>query len=253
MNLNEIMSTNTWSVITQQAQVLFKSGMFPHLKNVEQTIAVILKGAELGVGPMHALSSIYILGGKPCASAELMLSLVYKNCHGAIINFVILTDDCCQIEAKRPGGIYQTFTFDKKDAERAGLLSKAVWRQYPRALMRSRAVSEMCRSLFPDAISGVSYTPEEVSSDIRMTDDGEIKEIIESKIPTEPKKPGFDPRNSSHMSHLTKLIQDNNIEETLVQPLISNMIGKSITFFKDALNQAVKDRDIILNDVDNLI
>ncbi|MEB3214553.1 MAG: hypothetical protein VKL39_24605, partial [Leptolyngbyaceae bacterium] len=46
-------------------------------------------------------------------------------------------------------------------AKAAGLTGKEVWRQYPRAMLRARVISEGIRTVFPGVAVGV-YTPEEI-------------------------------------------------------------------------------------------
>jgi hypothetical protein len=46
-------------------------------------------------------------------------------------------------------------------AQRAGLANKQVWKAYPEAMLWARAVSQLCRMLFPDCFAGGTYTPEE--------------------------------------------------------------------------------------------
>jgi hypothetical protein len=48
-----------------------------------------------------------------------------------------------------------------EQAKRAGLATKDVWKQYPRAMLRARVVSEGIRTIFPGVLGGL-YTPEEV-------------------------------------------------------------------------------------------
>ena len=122
-------------------------------------------------------------------SAELMLAQIYRLIPGAIINFVELSDERCVIEAQRPGGKVTTFKFDTSDAQKADLLGKNNWKQYPRAMRRSRCVSEMARTLFPDALMGVSHTPEELNSDLQVTEDGEVIDITPEKKTPAPSAP----------------------------------------------------------------
>jgi len=47
-------------------------------------------------------------------------------------------------------------------AKSAGFAGKDNWRKFPRAMLRSRVVSEGIRTVFPGVVVGV-YTPEEVA------------------------------------------------------------------------------------------
>jgi hypothetical protein len=46
-------------------------------------------------------------------------------------------------------------------AHRLGFTKKENWRNYPRAMLRARCISEGIRTVFPACVAGV-YTPEEV-------------------------------------------------------------------------------------------
>lgn len=136
-----------------------------------KALLITLKGRELNIPPIMALSEISVINGKTTMSAVLMLSLVRKTYPHLKIKFE-QTDLKCSVsvlEDKETG--WQTFSFSMDDAKRAGLLDrKGPWHSYPRAMMRSRAVSEMCRSLFPDALMGATYTPEELGGESRDAD-----------------------------------------------------------------------------------
>jgi hypothetical protein len=70
------------------------------------------------------------------------------------------------------------------EAKAAQLLGKDVWKKYPAAMLRARAISAMARAMFPDAINGVSYTPEELGSEIEIGDDGQ--ELVRDVTPAKP-------------------------------------------------------------------
>ena len=128
----------------------------------EAILAVMLAGSVLGIGPMQALQSINIIKGKPALSAELMRALVLSAGHQIIVeaNDLEATATC-----KRQGWEdWKTVSFSLDDAKRAGLTSNPVWSKYPRAMVSARVTSEACRLYFPDIISGLSYTPEEIES-----------------------------------------------------------------------------------------
>jgi len=175
----------TWGVMREQASMLVKSGFLPSsVKSPEQAVAIMLKGREIGIPAMQAFSQINVIQGKPTVSAELMMALIYRAFPTAKIDFDKLDNDGCVIKAARPGGKQQTFSFSMDDAKAAGLTSKDNWKKYARAMLRSRAVSEMARSLFPDAIMGCSYTPEEMGATVN--DQGEVISIVPEVSEPEP-------------------------------------------------------------------
>jgi hypothetical protein len=157
--------------------MIIKTGFFPQAKTVEQACVIILKAKELGIPPVQAFTSIAVVSGKPTISAELMLSLIFKNCKGAVINYVETTDTRCEIKARRPepGSEFCVFTFTIDDAKRAGLAGKGPWLQYPGAMLRARCISAMARALFADALSGCVYTPEELGA--KVDEDGNVIDV----------------------------------------------------------------------------
>ena len=175
-------SVQEFQTLKELGQMAIKSGFLPQgIKTSEQAIIIMLKGRELGVPPMQAFSSIAVIQGKPTMSAELMLSMIYRNVPGAIVNFIETTNEKCVIEAKRPGGKSTTFSFTMEDARRANLTGKGPWITYPGAMLRARCASAMARAMFPDALSGVVYTPEELGAEV--DDSGEIISIPSETIP----------------------------------------------------------------------
>lgn len=216
--------------------MLVKSGFLPpSIKSVEQAVAVALKGFELGLPIMTSYSHINIIQGKPTISAELMLALIYRDCQGCVITFVKIEDDCCILEAARPGGKPHTFKYDTTDAKYAGLLNRSQWKQYPRAMFRSRCVSEMARTLFPDAIMGCSYTPEELSPDLPPYMGDSIPHPVDSisslapAPPTEvltPNRKVFDSSSAAHVRHLKKMMRSKGVKEDGWDAVIAKMEGK---------------------------
>ena len=166
-------SAQMWGLMKQQAAEILRSNFLPQgIKSVEQVVVIILKGRELGIPPMQALSHIHVINGKPTMSAELMLALILKHHPKTKISYPVRSSEKCEVKVERDGSEPSVFSFSISDAQAAGLLSNPTWKKYPRAMLHARCVSEMARSLFPDAISGVSYTPEELGAEVG--EDGEV-------------------------------------------------------------------------------
>lgn len=160
-------SEGEWKMLKEQAAMAVKTGLLPRaIDTPEKAIAIALKGRELGVPPMQAYSHIHIIDGKPTMSAELMLSQIYRNCPGAVIDYLENTDKKCVIEAKRPGHKLTNFSYSIDEARLAGLLNKVNWQKYPAAMLRARTVAIVARAVFADAIGGCSYIPEELGADV---------------------------------------------------------------------------------------
>lgn len=156
-----------WTAMQEQANVLVKSGFMPvAIKTAEQAIAIIMQGREVGLGPMAAIRLINIIQGKPTISSEGMLGLCYKNIPGFRAEPVEDSDKAFTIRLTRPGRQPYDSRFSLDDAKRAGLLDKAGgnWGRYPKAMLRARAISAGCRLIAPDALMGISYTPEEMGA-----------------------------------------------------------------------------------------
>lgn len=151
-----------WAMVKEQAKLLVSSGMLPRTVDTpEKAIVIMLKGRELGFATMQSFAHINVIEGKPVLDAQGMLAQVYKNCPGAEIDFFVTTDHICRIMAARPGREKREFSYSIDDAQRAGLLSKDNWKKHPKSMLRHRAASAMCRTLFADCIDN-AYIPDEV-------------------------------------------------------------------------------------------
>jgi hypothetical protein len=169
-----VVPPEAWSVLREQADVLVRSGFLPHGVNTpEKAISIVMKGRELGIPPMYALSNIAVINGKPTASAELMLALVYRDHGDEAVKVIESTPDRCTVAYRRRGWQEpELFSFTIEDAGCAGLLGKDNWRKYPSAMLRARCISAVARFAFPDTIAGL-YTPEELGAAVLVREDGQ--------------------------------------------------------------------------------
>jgi RecT family len=169
-------STTEWQTIVQMAGMLVPTGFLPStIKTAEQAVLIILKGRELSIPPLYALSNIVVVQGKPTCSAELMLALIYRD-HGDLALIVEeSTPQVCRVAYRRRAwDRSRAFAFTLEDAQRADLAGKGTWKQYPQAMLRARAISAVARLAFPDSIAGM-YLPEELGQPVRVTEDGAVE------------------------------------------------------------------------------
>jgi hypothetical protein len=156
----------------------------------DAVLACVLHGTELGMGPMQSLHAIDVIQGKPTLKPEAMRARVLANGHH--FQVTRLTDKAVAVKGWRRGqspadGLEVEWTMDR--AKMAKLLGKSNWETYPRAMLLARATAELCRAIFPDVLSGLSYTADELGDgdvvDVEPLVDLETGEIVEEAAPAD--------------------------------------------------------------------
>lgn len=148
------------------AKTLADSTMLPaqYRKAPANLLWAIEYAEAIRVPTMVAVTGIHVIEGKPTASADLIAGLVRRAGH----KLRVWGDDreahAQVIRADDPqfDGFHCVWTLDR--AKAAGLTGKSVWRQYPAAMLRSRAITEVARMACSEALHGVIYTPEELGA-----------------------------------------------------------------------------------------
>ena len=157
-----------YATLHRIANDLFKSRLFK-VGSVEQALAVILMGRELGIGPTTALSNIVIAAGKPTLGASLVGALIQKSGkYGYTVTE--MTDQQVSIDFFEKLTNYNgqgvralgVSTFTIQDAQRAKLSGSQTWQQYPRNLLLARAMTNGARWYCPEVFGGAIYDPEEL-------------------------------------------------------------------------------------------
>lgn len=175
------------------AKALVGTGLAPSGMTAGQAFYVMLAGAELGLrGPIEALRHVVVIKGKPSISAELMRSMMLQA--GCKLDWLRTDATGATLKITRPDGSSGTFTFDDKDAQRAGLINNNTWKQYPNAMYQARVTSLAARAFCPDMLRGASYTPEELGVKATVSGEGEIeydaREVTNDHHDDDPKPSG---------------------------------------------------------------
>jgi len=123
---------------------------------------------SLGISRMNALTSIHIVEGKPTASADLIAGLVRRAGHKLRVSGNDTEAVAQIIRADDPEYTYEV-RWDIKRAQVAGLAGKNVWKNYPAAMLRSRAITEVARMGASDCLLGIIYTAEEMGATVDQT------------------------------------------------------------------------------------
>lgn len=135
-----------------------KSGMFG-VKSPDQAISLMLLCQGEGLHPMQAISQYHIIQGRPALKSDALLARFQAA--GGKVDWPVYQDDKVTGRFSHPAGGTVEVTWTMKDAARAGLTGKEVWRQYPRSMLRARVLAEGIRTVFPGVAVG-TYTVEEV-------------------------------------------------------------------------------------------
>jgi hypothetical protein len=221
---NHLPTLHEWDLLKEQSKSLLASGLLPKgITKPEQVILIVLKGKELQIPPLQALSHIHVINGKPCMSAELMLAQIYRLHPKTVIKFKERSSERCIVEAKRDGHGVETFVWSLEDAKKAGITGNPTWSKYPRAMLHARVVSEMARSLFPDAIAGISYTPEELGAEV--DESGDVIDISPTPTPTPAPSPTSVPTPTPDVKKNPALFSNKN---TRMVEVAKSVLGKEL-------------------------
>lgn len=149
-----------YSEMERMATTVAKSGLFG-VKDKDQALALMALSQAEGIHPMTAVRDFHIINGRASMKADTMLARFQQA--GGKVEWHVLNDTKAEATFTPPPGhgpaLRMDWTIER--ATKAGLANKDVWKGYPRAMLRSRLISESIRTLFPSVISG-TYTPEEM-------------------------------------------------------------------------------------------
>lgn len=204
----------------------------PHYKKMGEAgiFAVIQQAKAVGVNPLEALNGgMYFVNGAVEMRANLMNSLIRSKGH-SIIKDESSNDKVCILHGKRAdNGDTWTVSFSLKDAERAGLLYKEVWKRHPVAMLFARALSLLARQLFADVIKNC-YVEGEISDSEpfskKIAPDLEVEEIetIEDKFISKEQIDGLNEildKDEEYKNRLLGFLKDHHKVESLDKVTLS--------------------------------
>jgi len=155
----------------QMAEAIAKSGLFG-MKDTNSVLALMAVAQAEGLHPATAARDFHIIQGKPALKADAMLAR-FQNAGGKV-EWTEYTDDRVTGVFSHPNGGNLSVSWSIEQATKIGLVKPGSgWQKFPRAMLRSRCVSEGIRSIFPGSVTGF-YSPEEVAD---FDDKPRIKDI----------------------------------------------------------------------------
>ena len=174
------------SDIQQMAEVAATSRMFG-FKNPQEAMAIMLLCQAENLHPATAMRDYHVIQGRPALKADAMLARFQQA--GGSVSWKTYTDAEVTGVFSHPQGGSLEVTWTLEHAKRIGIANKDNWRNYPRAMLRARVLSEGIRAVYPGCVVGV-YTPEEVqdftpapsaepSKPSKVVDMGMVDEVVE--------------------------------------------------------------------------
>ena len=145
----------------------------------------IQSGAEIGLSPMQAVQSIYVINGTPTLFGDGMMAVVRASGKAKVIDETM--DDT---DPKNPVASCRTVrtdtgeeierTFSHAQAQKMGLTQKpGPWQNDPRRMLQMRARSRCLRDAFADVLRGMSSGDE-------MMDITDVSYEVNSPAPAAP-------------------------------------------------------------------
>src|SRR5512135_2000508 len=139
----------------RMAHAIAKSGLFG-MKAPEQVLALMLIANAEGRHPAIVARDYDIIQGRPAKKAEAMLRDFLDE--GGKVEWHRLDDECADATFSHPQGGSVRINWDHARAKKAGLSGRDMYTKYARQMLRSRCVSEGCKTVYPAATSGF-YEP----------------------------------------------------------------------------------------------
>jgi len=203
----------SYAEIEQISKAFVASGMFGQdMDKISKGITKIMAGQELGLAPFASMRAVHVIEGNATLSANTMAGMVKssgrydyqivkKELDGCTIDFyeyqkgkrVKVGTESFDIEEAKMAGMFDPecpnapLEHNLRDIEKRGrggstytkyntCNCKDNWKNYPKAMMFARCVSNGVRSYCPDVFSGMLvYTPDELNA--RVSADGSVIDI----------------------------------------------------------------------------
>ena len=156
----------------QHAQAVAQSALIPSAyRNQPANVLWAMDLADaLGVPFPQVMQTMVVMRDRMTMSADLMAAVVRRAGHKLRVREQDMSVTATLIRQDDPDYEF-TVTWDEAKARQARLWGqRGPWVQYPRQMLRSRAITEVCRQGASDALAGVIYAPEELGGPDTRTD-----------------------------------------------------------------------------------
>jgi hypothetical protein len=268
-NKNNNKNNNKMELVNQLAA----SNLLPrqYQKNPGNLMWALEYAEALQVPPMTVITGIHVIEGKPTASAQLIGGLARRAGHKLRVRFdrKTMTATAQVVRADDPDFTFESvWTLDR--AKGANLTGKGVWKSYPDAMLKARAITEVARDACSEALFGVIYTPEELGAEVVLDAEGEQVPVtdqrriqVEVSAPLEADPFQLDARGLKNTA-FGKLV-DRGVERQLAIDVVaacwdawplngqpsfpSSECDEFMALIEEVLNDAPQDAEVVEDDV----
>lgn len=148
----------------QHAQAVAQSSLIPDgYRNQPANVLWAMDLADaLGIPFPQVMQTMVVMRGRMTMSADLMAAVVRRAGHRLRVHEHGMSVTATLIRRDDPDYEFGV-TWDEAKARRAGLWGqRGPWTQYPAQMLRSRAITEVCRQGASDALAGTIYSLDEL-------------------------------------------------------------------------------------------
>jgi hypothetical protein len=148
----------------QHAQAVAQSSLIPDgYRNQPANVLWAMDLADaLGIPFPQVMQTMVVMRGRMAMSADIMAAVVRRAGHKLRVREQGMSVTAALIRQDDPDYEFSA-TWDEAKARQAGLWGqRGPWTQYPAQMLRSRAITEVCRQGASDALAGTVYSPEEL-------------------------------------------------------------------------------------------
>jgi hypothetical protein len=222
----------------------------------DEAAAALMLGDELGLAPVSALRSIFVIGGTPGMYAKTMVALVQSRGHEVWTEAESATKvTVCGRRAGSDKVERSEWTIDR--ARRAGYTNNKKYESTPEDMLYARAAATVCRRIAADVLTGIPYTVEELELENENKPTRTVRRKQEKPTPPEPAldgaprpadqepapatpEPALDTNEPLLLNTSSKLakamyaaLRDADVSEDERLPWISSVIGREVTSSKE--------------------
>jgi hypothetical protein len=151
----------------------------------EEAAAALMLGDELGLSPISALRSIFVIGGTPGMYAKTMVALVQSRGHEVWTETESATKvTVCGRRAGSDKVEKSEWTLDR--ARRAGYTNNKKYETTPEDMLYARAAATVCRRIAADVLAGIPHSVEELELEDESKPVRKVQRKAERPTPAEP-------------------------------------------------------------------